>query len=193
MEVERNNDYDYIDLLSGKPYYHLPTLVTRGELQLIKVAIDGWLLRLKDPFDYGSLNYDLCSRTINEYEYFYMLFLSNDRGNMDGYAVNTKMLIVFKGDNERAYWLYDVHEDGSLDVIDRQGNAYHVMPDGKREKLNRCDILERSMSILKEIAIQYRKEGGAPDNQYEMHRFRNRILADRLDEKRKVLSVKNYL
>ena len=193
VEVERNNDYDYIDLLSGKPYYHLPTLVTRGELQLIKVAIDGWLLRLKDPFDYGSLNYDLCSRTINEYEYFYMLFLSNDRGNMDGYAVNTKMLIVFKGDNERAYWLYDVHEDGSLDVIDRQGNAYHVMPDGKREKLNRCDILERSMSILKEIAIQYRKEGGAPDNQYEMHRFRNRILADRLDEKRKVLSVKNYL
>lgn len=43
-----------------------------------------------------------------------MLYLSNDRGNMDGYAVNTKILIVFKGDNERAYWLYDVHEDGSI-------------------------------------------------------------------------------
>ena len=122
-----------------------------------------------------------------------MLYLSNDRGNMDGYAVNTKILIVFKGDNERAYWLYDVHEDGSIDVIDRQGNAYHVMPDGTREKLNRCDILEQSMSILKEIAIQYRKNGGAPDDQYNLHRFRNRVLADRLSEKLKALKIKNHL
>ena len=103
VEVERNNDYDYIDLLSGKPYYHLPTLVTRGEIQLTKVAIDGWLLRMKDPFDYGSVNFDYCSRIIEEYEYFYMLYLLNDRGNMDGYAVNIKILIVFKGNNERAY------------------------------------------------------------------------------------------
>ena len=193
VEVERNNDYDYIDLLSGKPYYHLPTLVTRGEIQLIKVAIDGWLLRMKDPFDYGSVNFDYCSRAINEYEYFYMLHLLNDRGNMDSYAVDTRMLIVFKGDNERAYWLYDVHEDSSLDVIDRQGNAYHVMPDGTREKLNRCDILEQSMSILKEIAIQYRKKGGAPDDQYNLRRFRNRVLADRLSEKLKALKIKNHL
>ena len=193
VEVERNNDYDYIDLLSGKPYYHLPTLVTRGEIQLIKVAIDGWLLRMKDPFDYGSVNFDYCSRTIEEYEYFYMLYLSNDRGNMDCYAVNTKILIVFKGNNERAYWLYDVHEDGSIDVIDRQCNAYHVMPDGTREKLNRCDILEQSMSILKEIAIQYRKKGGAPDDQYNLRRFRNRVLADRLCEKLKALKIKNHL
>ena len=120
------------------------------------------------------------------------MYLSNDRGNMDGYAVNTKILIVFKGDNERAYWLYDVHEDSSLDVIDRQGNAYHVMPDGTREKLNRCDILEQSMSILKEIAIQYRKKGGDPDDQYNLHRFRNRVLADRLDEKLKVPKNKHY-
>ena len=193
VEVERNNDYDYIDLLSGKPYYHLPTLVTRGEIQLIKVAIDGWLLRMKDPFDYGSVNFDYCSRSIEEYEYFYMLYLSNDSGNMDGYAVNTKILIVFKGDNERAYWLYDVHEDSSLDVIDRQGNAYHVMPDGTREKLNRCDILERSQAILKDIAIQYRKEGGAPDDKYNLHRFRNWFLADRLSEKLKALKIKNHL
>ena len=193
VEVERNNDYDYIDLLSGKPYYHLPTLVTRGEIQLIKVAIDGWLLRMKDPFDYGSVNFDYCSRTIEEYEYFYMLYLSNDRGNMDGYAVNTKILIVFKGNNERAYWLYDVHEDSSLDVIDRQGNAYHVMPDGTREKLNRCDILERSQAILKDIAIQYRKEGGDPDDKYNLHRFRNWFLADRLSEKLKALKIKHYL
>ena len=193
VEVERNNDYDYIDLLSGKPYYHLPTLVTRGEIQLIKVAIDGWLLRMKDPFDYGSVNFDYCSRSIEEYEYFYMLYLSNDRGNMDGYAVNTKILIVFKGDNERAYWLYDVHEDSSLDVIDRQGNTYHVMPDGTREKLNRCDILERSQAILKDIAIQYRKEGGSPDDKYNLHRFRNWFLADRLSEKLKALKIKNHL
>ena len=193
VEVERNNDYDYIDLLSGKPYYHLPTLVTRGEIQLIKVAIDGLLLRMKDPFDYGSVNFDYCSRTIEEYEYFYMLYLLNDRGNMDGYAVNTKILIVFKGDNERAYWLYDVHEDSSLDVIDRQGNAYHVMPDGTREKLNRCDILERSQAILKDIAIQYRKEGGDPDDKYNLHRFRNWFLADRLSEKLKTLKIKHYL
>ena len=193
VEVERNNDYDYIDLLSGKPYYHLPTLVTRGEIQLIKVSIDGWLLRMKDPFDYGSVNFDYCSRSIEEYEYFYMLYLSNDSGNMDGYAVNTKILIVFKGDNERAYWLYDVHEDSSLDVIDRQGNAYHVMPDGTREKLNRCDILERSQAILKDIAIQYRKEGGAPDDKYNLHRFRNWFLADRLSEKLKALKIKNHL
>ena len=193
VEVERNNDYDYIDLLSGKPYYHLPTLVTKGEIQLIKVAIDGWLLRMKDPFDYGSVNLDYCSRTIEEYEYFYMLYLLNDRGNMDGYAVNTKILIVFKGNNERAYWLYDVHEDGSIDVIDRQGNAYHVKPDGTREKLNRCDILEQSMSILKEIAIQYRKKGGDPDDKYNLRRFRNRVLADRLSEKLKALKIKNHL
>ena len=193
VEVERNNDYDYIDLLSGKPYYNLPTLVTRGEIQLIKVAIDGWLLRMKDPFDYGSVNFDYCSRAINEYEYFYMLHLLNDRGNMDSYAVDTRMLIVFKGDNERAYWLYDVHEDSSLDVIDRQGNAYHVMPDGTREKLNRYDILERSQAVLKDIAIQYRKEGGDPDDKYDLHRFRNWFLADRLSEKLKGLKIKNHL
>ena len=115
------------------------------------------------------------------------------KADVERYAVNTLTLIVIKGDNERAYWLYDVHEDGSIDVIDRQCNAYHVMPDGTKEKLNRCDILEHSQAVLKEIAIQYRKEGGDPNDQYIMYRFRNRILHNRLSEKLKVLKNKHKL
>ena len=49
------------------------------------------------------------------------------------------------------------------------------------------------MSILKEIAIQYRKKGGDPDDKYNLRRFRNRVLADRLSEKLKALKIKNHL
>ena len=122
-----------------------------------------------------------------------MIYMKGFKADVERYAVDTLTLIVIKGDNERAYWLYDVHEDGSIDVIDRQCNAYHVMPDGTKEKLNRCDILERSQAILKDIAIQYRKGGGAPDDKYNLHRFRNWFLADRLSEKLKALKIKNHL
>ena len=192
-EVERNNDYNYIDLLSGQIYYDLPRIVSEKEPQLMRASSNGLILRLKDPFVYGSIDEDAYFKPVKEYNYFYMIYMSVYKADVERYAVNTLTLIVIKGDNERAYWLYDVHEDGSIDVIDRQCNAYHVMPDGTKEKLNRCDILEHSQAVLKEIAIQYRKEGGDPNDQYIMYRFRNRILHNRLSEKLKVLKNKHKL
>ena len=190
-EVERNNDYEYIDLLSGQIYYDLPRIVSEKEPQLMRASSNGLILRLKDPFVYGSINEDAYFKPIKEYNYFYMIYMKGFKADVERYAVDTLTLIVIKGDNERAYWLYDVHEDGSIDVIDRQCNAYHVMPDGTKEKLNRCDILEHSQTVLKEIAIQYRKEGGDPNDQYNMYHFRNRILYNRLSEKLKVLKNKH--
>ena len=190
-EVERNNDYEYIDLLSGQIYYDLPRIVSEKEPQLMRASSNGLILRLKDPFVYGSINEDAYFKPIKEYNYFYMIYMKGFKADVERYAVDTLTLIVIKGDNERAYWLYDVHEDGSIDVIDRQCNAYHVMPDGTKEKLNRCDILEHSQAVLKEIAIQYRKEGGDPNDQYNMYHFRNRILYNRLSEKLKVLKNKH--
>ena len=192
-EVERNNDYEYIDLLSGQIYYDLPRIVSEKEPQLMRASSNGLILRLKDPFVYGSINEDAYFKPIKEYNYFYMIYMKGFKADVERYAVDTLTLIVIKGDNERAYWLYDVHEDGSIDVIDRQCNAYHVMPDGTKEKLNRCDILEHSQTVLKEIAIQYRKEGGDPNDQYNMYHFRNRILYNRLSEKLKVLKNKHKL
>ena len=190
-EVERNNDYEYIDLLSGQIYYDLPRIVSEKEPQLMRASSNGLILRLKDPFVYGSINEDEYFKPVNEFNYFYMIYMKGFKADVERYAVDTLTLIVIKGDNERAYWLYDVHEDGSIDVIDRQCNAYHVMPDGTKEKLNRCDILEHSQAVLKEIAIQYRKEGGDPNDQYNMYHFRNRILYNRLSEKLKVLKNKH--
>ena len=190
-EVERNNDYEYIDLLSGQIYYDLPRIVSEKEPQLMRASSNGLILRLKDPFIYGSINEDAYFKPVKEYNYFYMIYMKGFKADVERYAVDTLTLIVIKGDNERAYWLYDVHEDGSIDVIDRQCNAYHVMPDGTKEKLNRCDILEHSQAVLKEIAIQYRKEGGDPNDQYNMYHFRNRILYNRLSEKLKVLKNKH--
>ena len=190
-EVERNNDYEYIDLLSGQIYYDLPRIVSEKEPQLMRASSNGLILRLKDPFVYGSINEDAYFKPVKEYNYFYMIYMKGFKADVERYAVDTLTLIVIKGDNERAYWLYDVHEDGSIDVIDRQCNAYHVMPDGTKEKLNRCDILEHSQAVLKEIAIQYRKEGGDPNDQYNMYHFRNRILYNRLSEKLKVLKNKH--
>ena len=192
-EVERNNDYEYIDLLSGQIYYDLPRIVSEKEPQLMRASSNGLILRLKDPFVYGSINEDAYFKPVKEYNYFYMIYMKGFKADVERYAVDTLTLIVIKGDNERAYWLYDVHEDGSIDVIDRQCNAYHVMPDGTKEKLNRCDILEHSQAVLKEIAIQYRKEGGDPNDQYNMYHFRNRILYNRLSEKLKVLKNKHKL
>ena len=192
-EVERNNDYEYIDLLSGQIYYDLPRIVSEKEPQLMRASSNGLILRLKDPFVYGSINEDEYFKPVNEFNYFYMIYMKGFKADVERYAVDTLTLIVIKGDNERAYWLYDVHEDGSIDVIDRQCNAYHVMPDGTKEKLNRCDILEHSQAVLKEIAIQYRKEGGDPNDQYNMYHFRNRILHNRLSEKLKVLKNKHKL
>ena len=190
-EVERNNDYNYIDLLSGQIYYDLPRIVSEKEPQLMRASSNGLILRLKDPFVYGSINEDAYFKPVKEYNYFYMIYMKGFKADVERYAVDTLTLIVIKGDNERAYWLYDVHEDGSIDVIDRQCNAYHVMPDGTKEKLNRCDILEHSQTVLKEIAIQYKKEGGDPNDQYNMYHFRNRILYNRLSEKLKVLKNKH--
>ena len=190
-EVERNNDYEYIDLLSGQIYYDLPRIVSEKEPQLMRASSNGLILRLKDPFVYGSINEDEYFKPVNEFNYFYMIYMKGFKADVERYAVDTLTLIVIKGDNERAYWLYDVHEDGSIDVIDRQCNAYHVMPDGTKEKLNRCDILEHSQAVLKEIAIQYKKEGGDPNDQYNMYHFRNRILYNRLSEKLKVLKNKH--
>ena len=147
------------------------------------------MLRLKDPFVYGNIDEGRYFAPIRDWGCFYEVSLSKYSSDIERYAVDTDTVIIFKGDNERAYWLYDVHEDGSLDVIDRQGNAYHVAPDGTREKLNRCEMLERSVSVLKEIAGQYRKEGGYPEDPYNWHRFRNRFLSDRLSEKLKVLKI----
>ena len=192
-EVERNNEYNYIDLLSGQIYYDLPRIVSEKEPQLMRASSNGLILRLKDPFVYGSINEDAYFKPVKEYNYFYMIYMKGFKADVERYAVDTLTLIVIKGDNERAYWLYDVHEDGSIDVIDRQCNAYHVMPDGTKEKLNRCDILEHSQAVLKEIAIQYRKEGGDPNDQYNMYHFRNRILYNRLSEKLKVLKNKHKL
>lgn len=101
------------------------------------------------------------------------------------------MVIVFKGDNERAYWLYDVHEDGSVDVIDRLANCYHVMPDGTKEKLNCCAILERSQSIQKEIANRYKASGGNPDDGLDKMWFRNRVLHNRRTDKMKAMRKKD--
>lgn len=157
----------------------------------MRASSNGLILRLKDPFIYGSINEDAYFKPVKEYNYFYMIYMKGFKADVERYAVDTLTLIVIKGDNERAYWLYDVHEDGSIDVIDRQCNAYHVMPDGTKEKLNRCDILEHSQTVLKEIAIQYRKEGGDPNDQYNMYHFRNRILYNRLSEKLKVLKNKH--
>ena len=190
-EVERNNDYEYIDLLSGQIYYDLPRIVSEKEPQLMRASSNGLILRLKDPFIYGSINEDAYFKPVKEYNYFYMIYMKGFKADVERYAVDTLTLIVIKGDNERAYWLYDVHEDGSIDVIDRQCNAYHVMPDGTKEKLNRCDILEHSQAVLKDIAIQYRKEGGDPNDQYNMYHFRNRIIYNRLSEKLKVLKNKH--
>ncbi len=183
VAVERNNDQKYIDLLNGQTYYDRPTLDAKGELQLVRTVCDGWLLRLKDSFLYGRINDESCDEPIKEYGYFYRICLSKCNGNVDGYAVDTRTLIVLKGDNERAYWLYDVHEDGGLDVIDRQGNCYRVLPDGTRERLSRCAILERSRSVLKEIANQYKAAGGDPEDDYEKMWFRNRVLHHRLADK----------
>ena len=191
VAVDRNKCRDYIDLLSGQLYYDLPEVTSDRGIQLIRTTSDGWMLRLKEPFIYGHVNYESCVDPIKEYGHFHMVILSDNRGDVDSYAVDTNMLIVFKGDSGRAYWLYDVHEDGSLDVIDRRGNACHVRPDGTREKLNRCAMLERSRSILREIANRYRKAGGDPEDKYEWMRFRNRVLFDRLADKLKVIKGEN--
>ena len=192
VKVYVNNGHDYIDLLSGQRYETLPEVISREGLQLLRTVHDGLMLRLKDPFVYGNIDEGRYVASIRDWGYFYEVSLSKYQSDIERYAVDTDTVIIFKGDNERAYWLYDVHEDGSLDVIDRQGNTYHVTPDGTREKLNRCDILERSMSVLKEIAVQYRKEGGDPEDKFESHRFRNRFLSKRLCEKLKALNLDTW-
>ena len=45
-------------------------------------------------------------------------------------------------------------------------------------------ILERSRTILKEIADRYKAAGGDSEDRHEMARFRNKILYDRLADKR---------
>lgn len=190
VKVYENKDYDYIDLLSGQRYETLPEVISREGLQLLKTVHDGLMLRLKDPFVYGNIDEGRYFAPIRDWGYFYEVNLTKYKADIERYAVDTDKVIIFKGDNERAYWLYDVHEDGSLDVIDRQSNAYHVTPDGTREKLNRCDILERSMSVLKEIANQYKASGGNPDDNFDKMRFRNRVLHNRLADKMKAMKQK---
>lgn len=190
VKVYENKYHDYIDLLSGQRYETLPEVISREGLQLLKTVHDGLMLRLKDPFVYGNIDEGRYFAPIRDWGYFYEVSLSKYKADIERYAVDTDTVIIFKGDNERAYWLYDVHEDGSLDVIDRQSNAYHVTPDGTREKLNRCDILERSMSVLKEIANQYKASGGNPDDNFDKMRFRNRVLHNRLADKMKAMKQK---
>ena len=183
VEVSRNGCEDYIDVLSGQAYYDLPVIVSSGEPQLMRTADDGLILRLKDPFVYGRVEGMNCLfHPVKDYGYFYVVCLTKCRGDVEGYAVDTSKLVVFKGDNERAYWLYDVHADGSIEVIDRMGNSYRALPDGTREKLNRCTILERSLSVLKEIADRYRTEGREPDRLAE-RKYRNSVLYSRLADK----------
>lgn len=190
VKVYDNKYHDYIDLLSGQRYETLPEVISREGLQLLKTVHDGLMLRLKDPFVYGNIDERRYFAPIRDWGYFYEVSLSKYKADIERYAVDTDTVIIFKGDNERAYWLYDVHEDGSLDVIDRQSNAYHVTPHGTREKLNRCAILERSMSVLKEIANQYKASGGNPDDNFDKMRFRNRVLHNRLADKMKAMKQK---
>ncbi|MGN0309057.1 MAG: DEAD/DEAH box helicase, partial [Bacteroides sp.] len=185
VEVVRPNGKEYLDMWSGQIYYNLPRIISTEGPQLIATANDGLLLRLKDPFVYGRIEGGLYANPVKEYGYFYLVSLSITRPEVDSFAVDTSKLIVLKGDNERAYWLYDVHDDGSIDVIDRQGNGYHVTPDVKREKLNRCQILECSLSVLREIAIRYKSEGRDPGDELDKLHFRNRILFSRLSDKLK--------
>ncbi|MGN0280688.1 MAG: DEAD/DEAH box helicase [Prevotella sp.] len=176
VEVVRQNDNDYIDLLNGQVYFELPEIVSTKEPRVICTKSDGKVLRLKDQFIYGAI------KDIDEYEYFYMIYTSRYRGDVDNYAVDTDTLIVLKGDDERAYWLYDVQDDGSIDVIDRSGNCYRVMRDGRKEKLNRCFVLESSLTLLKEIANQYKKEGRESDRLSEW-KYRNAVLYRRISGK----------
>ncbi|MGN0310802.1 MAG: hypothetical protein ACI4C3_09525 [Bacteroides sp.] len=104
---------------------------------------------------------------------------------MKNYAVDTSTLVVFKGDNERAYFLYDVHEDNSIDVIDRFGNGYHVTADGKRESLNRLTLLNQSLKVLHDISSEYKEAGGDPTDKLAAMNFRNRLLHYHLSDKLK--------
>lgn len=188
--VDRNKSQDYIDLLSGQTYSEMPKLVSTAEPQLLRTFTDGLMVRLKDPFVYGRINDESCYNPIREYVYFYEIALSKCRCEMDGYAVDTFTLIVFKGNNDCAYWLFDVHDDRSIDVIDRHGNCYHATPDGTREKLSRHDILERSQTVLKEIDNLYRKRGRKDGDRYERMCFRNMIIKTRLADKLKAIRKK---
>ena len=187
--VYDNNRKEYVDLLNGLRYEALPKVVEKDGLQLLMVDLKGLVLRLKDPFMYGEIregNY----YAPRDWGYFYEVHLSKGRGDVECYAVDTNTMIVFKGDNERAYWLYDVHEDGSVEVIDRMNNCYHVYPDGKKEKLNRFAILEQSVVKLKEIDKMYRAKGGNLDDGFERMWFRNRVVSEGLEEKIKTFIVK---
>lgn len=189
-QVERQHSYEYIDLLSGQIYSTLPKIIADPEPQMIYTMGDSLTLRLKDPFFYGTVSRLGYQYQRQDFGYFYLISITNCPCEMKNYAVDTNTLIVFKGDNERAYFLYDVHEDGSIDVIDRLGNGYHVTPDGQREPLNRCTILEHSLPLLKEIGSRYKKSGGDPNDGLEAMNYRNRTLYNRLSDNLKALSHK---
>ena len=185
VQVERVGFAEYIDLLSGRRFSTLPKIVTSEDPQMICTTADSLALRLKDSFCYGTISRTACQCRPRDYGYFNLIGLIDCQCEMKNYAVDTSTLVVFKGDNERAYFLYDVHEDNSIDVIDRFGNGYHVTADGKRESLNRLTLLNQSIKVLHEISSEYKEAGGDPTDMLAAMNFRNRLLHYHLSDKLK--------
>lgn len=185
VRVERARCAEYIDLLSGQSYSTRPKVLSSEELQMIYTEPDSLTLRLKDPFFYGTISSMVYRCRPKEYGYFYLIGLINCQCEMKNYAVDTSTLVVFKGDNERAYFLYDVHGDNSIDVIDRFGNSYHVTPDGKKAPLNRLLLLNQSLKVLNEISTEYKQFGGDPTDALVAMNYRNWVLHHRLSDKLK--------
>ena len=138
----------YVDIPYGTDYFFRPRKMMISWAEVL-VFGDRMCFRLKDRFDYGVF-YSAGGHVV-DYG-FYMLV--NNVGGMpmrrtfESVAADLSCLCLLRCDNERAYWIVDIHEDGSIDVVDRRCLFYHVTEDGGKTPLDRNMMMEKSMALL---------------------------------------------
>lgn len=150
----------FVDLFSGVGYDSCPVVFSVHWAQLLRCG-GKCCFRVRDSFNYGF--YYPENERPRDYGFF-MLVKSlggTSAGRIfDSIAAYVSHNCLLACDNEKVYWLVDVHEDGSIDVVDRFGVFYHVTEDGGKVLLDRNMMMDKSMALLKEIDSRYPVKGG---------------------------------
>ena len=150
----------FVDLFSGVGYNSCPVLFSVNWAQLLRCGRRCYF-RVRDSFDYGF--YYPENEKPRDYGFF-MLVKSlggNSIGRIfDSIAAYVSHNCLLACDNEKVYWLVDVYEDGSIDVVDRFVVFYHVTEDGGKVLLDRNMMMGKSMALLNEIDYRYPVKGG---------------------------------
>ena len=150
----------FVDLFSGVGYDSCPVVSRVHWAQMLKYG-GKCCFRVRDNFDYGFYYpQEECPRDYG----FFMLVKSLGGTSIgrifDSIAAYLSHNCLLACDNEKVYWLVDVYEDGSIDVVDRFGAFFHVTEDGGKVLLDRNMMMDKSMALLKEIDCRYPVKGG---------------------------------